>query len=914
MSGTWHIADIGPAPAGKELASETAPGAGHVRSGPDMSSGPGGVNLAAGDAPGDVLWSIAAGMVDNAGLRALQAGIGAGHQLLGNRAFMRWLKALGADRQAGADAARGVCAPVRPVAPLLVTEYGPLQLMGKKKKKGGAGPEAGTEEASGGAEAGADVRTVPGAAGGEAPVSIPGLSGWGQAPLSEESPVGTEVAGAKKKKKSRVQVALNTLRDEGVTAFRAYLEAEIGEAELLRTLVERITRAENLEAVQAEALRVVEGRLWLHDPAAGSELPGVVAPAEAPGREEPRIAPMKTGLTPREKLFFDSCASGDVRTIKRLLRYRNVDINLAIEHGTVLCIAVHYNHPSVVRELLSRQGIDVNLAVNNGATPLYYAAQGGHAEIVRLLLAVHGINVNLVTKSGATPLYIASQCGHVEVVKQLLAMPRINVNSKTTEQLLTPLNIASEKGWEDIVRLLLNRPGIDIDARTHDGGTPLFIAAQNGFPGIVGALIMRGADVNLALPKGTTPLCIASNEGHDQVVRSLLRARTIDVDRADKNGLTPLLIASQTGNEDIVKMLLRKGACPNKPYSTGITSLHLACLLGYAGIVKLLLSAGADMDVKVTDPEPEAREYTSYRFAELGEHHEVMSVLEAHWRDSKEQAARFEKLSVAEKPGGPTASTETPGPVSAALRAGQAGTDPGMLPVAPVEKAAEELDTPGCAPAGAVSTAPVPSGAAVSEALPSPLMQAKDALRKEVLRKLEQDTLEPLEGIRLLEDVNASPDLDSLCTLYNRLAHIERRKERVRRQGRRRERLPAAMGPDPVAAVAPVFSLGGREGLDADTVEGEVKPHLGQWYHRFVSQAVNDMEFGRGKRTTGYPGLWHVSAGVPGVGSCSVFYTSDDEAQRIRIMGIGHHVGRAAYRLDYADEELGRAGQVLSIA
>ena len=127
-------------------------------------------------------------------------------------------------------------------------------------------------------------------------------------------------------------------------------------------------------------------------------------------------------------------------------------------------------------------------------------------------------------------------------------------------------------------------------------------------------------------------------------------------------------------------------------------------------------------------------------------------------------------------------------------------------------------------------------------------------------------------------------------------------------------RLAVAPGPGPAEAQAPVFALGERTGLDADGVEGEIKRHLDQQYQRFVSQAVNDMEFGRGKRTTGYPGLWHVSAGVPGVGSCSVFYHADEAHVRIRIAGIGRHVGRAAYRLDYAVEELAGVGRTLSLA
>ena len=64
------------------------------------------------------------------------------------------------------------------------------------------------------------------------------------------------------------------------------------------------------------------------------------------------------------------------------------------------------------------------------------------------------------------------------------------------------------------------------------------------------------------------------------------------------------------------------------------------------------------------------------------------------------------------------------------------------------------------------------------------------------------------------------------------------------------------------------------------------------------------MEFGRGKPTAGYPGLLHASAGIAGVGSCSVFFYTQPEGKLIRIVGIGHHLDRGTYRLDYASAEL----------
>ena len=183
--------------------------------------------------------------------------------------------------------------------------------------------------------------------------------------------------------------------------------------------------------------------------------------------------------------------------------------------------------------------------------------------MVKLLLAAPGINVNLAEKSGSAPLSIAVEQRHVEVVGLLLAAPGINVNTKLLKSDATPLNIAAERGWEDIVRLLLDALDIDINARKADRATALFCAAQNNFPRIVEQLVRRGANVNLALSKGTSPLCRAAGDGYVEVVRVLLRAPAIEVDRATDDGTVPLSIASQEGHKDIVRLLLRKGRPPN---------------------------------------------------------------------------------------------------------------------------------------------------------------------------------------------------------------------------------------------------------------------------------------------------------------------------------------------------------------
>ena len=827
------------------------------------------------------LQAVAAGILNGVSPMQFVNGINAANQALGNRAFLQWV----GEVQSGGEGA-------------------PLQLMGKKKKKQGAVEvEAGTgEQAAGaqgvtGSEAEGTVAPGPDTAQPQAPGAVPGV---------ETEPVEGAAGGAKKKKKiSRVQMALNTLRAEGVAAFGAYIEAKIGEPELLRTLVERIMRADDLGGVRREALEVVEGRLHLLDPL----LPRVAGPEWAVGRpgaggrapdavnrgREPEtavIAPVKSNLGKRGEELFDVCVAGNVGRLKHLLRKVKVDVNMGCEYGTLLCCAAYDGRAEIVRELLSMPGIDVNLAQPPAATPLFLAAQEGHAEVVKLLLAAPGINVNLATLEWVTPLYIAIQEGYAEVVKLLLAAPGINVNLATLVG-GTPLLLATQLGDIELVKPLLAAQGVDIDAQTPGGGTALAMAAQKNFPGIIEQLVRRGADVNLGLSDSSTPLGIAAATGHLEVARILLQVPTVDIDKATDIGITPLSIAAQRGHKNITRLLLRKGAAPDGADQTGVTPLHAACLYGHTAIVQMLLYFGADKDAEVEDPDCEGLIYTPYSLAELGGHREEMSILAAHRRHG-EAALRPEQLSIPEPPaqdmGTPPAVSgiEVEGETAAATARGS--------PISP--------------------TPSPPSEAITGTEPPTPLAQAQDALRQEVLGKLQTGNFKMLEGVRLLQDINATTEMDGLCVLYNRLAHIERREERARRQGRRREALPVTIGPEPVAAepVAPLFALGGKTELDADAVEDEIKKHLDHAYHRFVGQAVNDMEFGRGKGTAGYPGLWHASAGVAGVGSCSVFYYLAGSGQEIRIVGIGHHVDRASYRLDYATGVLGGPGRILRIA
>jgi ankyrin repeat protein len=99
------------------------------------------------------------------------------------------------------------------------------------------------------------------------------------------------------------------------------------------------------------------------------------------------------------------------------------------------------------------------------------------------------------------------------------------------------------------------------------------MAANTGYLEQTKALIQCGANVNLALKRGTTPLYIAAQEGYLDISRLLIE-HGAEVNTQNMSGATALFIAAQQGHADIVKTLLDHGAdCSLAVYQSEIKYL-----------------------------------------------------------------------------------------------------------------------------------------------------------------------------------------------------------------------------------------------------------------------------------------------------------------------------------------------------
>ena len=99
--------------------------------------------------------------------------------------------------------------------------------------------------------------------------------------------------------------------------------------------------------------------------------------------------------------------------------------------------------------------------------------------------------VNHADIVGWTPLYAAMMSSSFEVVCYLLALDDIDVNVPAATGRYTALHIAAYNGRMKYIELLTSVDGVDLNARSHDGNTPLHMAAKSGSPETVAYVLLQ---------------------------------------------------------------------------------------------------------------------------------------------------------------------------------------------------------------------------------------------------------------------------------------------------------------------------------------------------------------------------------------------------------------------------------------
>ncbi len=214
------------------------------------------------------------------------------------------------------------------------------------------------------------------------------------------------------------------------------------------------------------------------------------------------------------------------------------------------------------------------------------AVKKGDAEKIKQMLGQNRALVNARTETGESAILLAMYYGQRGIANLLWDYG-------------AEMNIweAASVGAADRVKELVNRDPSSIQVLSHDGFTPLQLAAFFGNKEVVEFLAARGADVNAisrntTFARGVPILQSAVASGNVSVVRILLE-RGASANVVNEQEGTPLYFAAFEGNAAMAKLLLDHGADTNLKTRTGETPLAAAKKKGHQEIVTLLQKHGA---------------------------------------------------------------------------------------------------------------------------------------------------------------------------------------------------------------------------------------------------------------------------------------------------------------------------------
>lgn len=129
---------------------------------------------------------------------------------------------------------------------------------------------------------------------------------------------------------------------------------------------------------------------------------------------------LRTSNMDTTEALVDTACCGDNKTISYLLKNKAVDIGRSDNLGwTALGIAIWRGYRDILAQLLAFDGLKAFGKGIDGASLLFYAAEGGYLDIIIQLLEF-GLDINSLDNNGQTALFDAVKTGNLTTVQLLL--------------------------------------------------------------------------------------------------------------------------------------------------------------------------------------------------------------------------------------------------------------------------------------------------------------------------------------------------------------------------------------------------------------------------------------------------------------------------------------------------------------
>ncbi|CAM9731248.1 unnamed protein product [Discosporangium mesarthrocarpum] len=262
-------------------------------------------------------------------------------------------------------------------------------------------------------------------------------------------------------------------------------------------------------------------------------------------------------------------------------------------------------------EKISPGSRPLSLTCTRGLTPVMHCVEAGRVDVLRALLRANGRKCLQAGSQEGTgensPLQTAVRMGEEGMLRLLLGATR---RHELPSRVLNALRFGLPSR---------NSSPPSVDVVDQEGLTLLALAAKNGNPSMVRALLDEGADASIADMVGMTPLAHAAKCGQAGAARVLLKARVAGIGsgvpglrrsklarmaccpcKTDENGVGPVSLAAANGHAHVLSILIQAGVPFRTRDKMGRTPLHHAAANGHLEVLQLLVGEMKKTEMRKT--------------------------------------------------------------------------------------------------------------------------------------------------------------------------------------------------------------------------------------------------------------------------------------------------------------------------